>query len=332
MLPARKHNYEAWLVPYAEGTLDAARAALLEARMARDPRLAAEADRVRTVTAQLCQAAALSTSEADPRLALDPASLWPGVQRRLASNPRRLLRPAHWIGGVCAASFALGVLLLHGLLSGMGPRQTPLPARLRTANAGSVSGAGSQASARQRRKKAGRRLHARPVHLASSTARPLTPARTAAHFPVPPPELNTSALPAPVPSPAAPSAHTAVAWGDGSAHFRLASPVHDTLQEGRPRTDTDSSDERTGPASPAPDKPALPDNAAQTPTASAPAPNAAASAPMPPSVPPRNHARKMPRHQVRHRHQTRPPAAPASEFSPPPPAAATPAPHNPRIL
>lgn len=335
MVSIRKHDYQAWLVPHAEGTLDAARVARLEAQMARDPELSEEAQRVRAVTAQLRRAAALSTAEADLRLALDPAPLWPNVQERLAARPRRLPRPMWWAGGACAASLALAALLLHGPLSGIGTRQMPPSAPVRTANAGGASLSTAQNAVRARHKKAGHRLYARPTRLAFSAVKPLPPARPAAHFPVPPPAL-TPALPASAPGDAAPSARTAVALGDGSGHFRLASPVPDALPIPRARPAA-APDERTSPDAPTSDKTAPPlGDSTETQARPAPDTDTAASTPAAPPLPTASHSRKSrSRHPYRRhhfRHQAVPVAAPASESSPAAPAAAPLGPRNPRVL
>lgn len=335
MVSIRKHDYQAWLVPYAEGTLDAARTALLEAQMARDSELSEEAQRVRATAARLRRVAALSTAEADPRLALDPIPLWPRVQARLARTPRRLPRPMWWAGGLCAASLALAALLLHGELHGMGGLQTPPPAPVRTANAGVASLSTAQNAVRARHKKAGHRLYARPTRLAFSAVKPLPPARPAAHFPVPPPAL-TPALPASAPGDAAPSARTAIALGDGSGHFRLASPVPDALPIPRARPAAAAPDERTSPDASTSDKTAPLGDSTETQTRPAPDTDTAASTPAAPPLPTASHSRKSrSRHPYRRhhfRHQAVPVAAPASETSPAAPDAAPLGPRNPRVL
>jgi len=326
MLPSRTHNYGAWLVPYAEGTLDPARAALLEAQLARDPALSAEAAKVHRVTAQLRQAAAPSTSEADPRLALDPASLWPGVQSRLALKPLRRSRPARWAVGVCAASLALAAWLLHGPLSGSGRGQTPFPAPLRLTRGNGAATPVPISAARTRHKKRGRRTLSRPTYLALSPSNLPMPAPPAVRPQSPPPDPVSPALPGP--NPAAPSAHTAVALEDGSAHFRLASPVHDALPESRPRPASDIPAGPTNEDAPPPDRPAPSDTAPRVQTGPAPAQDSSAAAP--------SHARKAHRHRPRRRHTAHhhavPPATPALDVSPAAPAAPAPTPRNPRIL
>lgn len=331
MLPARKHNYQAWLVPYAEGTLDAARAARLEAQLARDPVLSEEARRVRAVAASLRRAAALSTSKADPRLALDPAPLWPGVQERLTARPRRPQRLLPWAGGACAASLALAALLLHGTVSGVGRVQTPPAAPVRTANAGSAPLSGPQTDARLRHKKAGHRLHARPAHLAFIPAKLLMPMRPASRFPVQA-QVPVPALPASAPVDTAPSAHTAVALGDGSAHFRLASPVHDALPITHARPSAALPEERTSENDSAQTAPMPPGAAAQTQAIPASAPDDAASSSAASPMPAPHPARKKHRHRGHRRHHSRPRAAPASDIAPAVPASATPSPRNPRVL
>lgn len=319
MVSIRKHNFQAWLVPHAEGTLDAARTALLEAQMARDPALAAEAARVRGVTAHLHQAASLNTSEADPRLALDPIPLWPRVQARLARTPRRLPRSMGWAGGLCAASLALAALLLHGELHGMGGLQTrpPVPVRLSKENGAAGSVPGNVAHARHKKK--GRRTLSRPTHLALVPSKLPALGPTAEHLSLVSPNLSPPNLPAPSPAADASSAHTAVVLEDGSAHFRLASPVHEIQPQIRPRPASDTPAASTGEDAPAAARPTPPDTAPQTQDDPAPA----QESPTTPLAVTHSHARKTHGHRRFGRHH---PPHPAASSTAPPTADAVPKP------
>ncbi len=327
-------NYEAWLVPYAEGTLDAARAALLEARLARDPALAAQAETVRVVTARLRQAAAQNTAEADPRLSLFPAPLWPGVQARLAPMPRRPVRRLQWAGGACAAGLTLGALLLHGSLSGMGTRQTPPAVPARTASADSGLSPAPGDAARLPRKKKGRRVYARPLRLVLGKPKALPPMRLAARSPLAPPRLPAPSLPTPAPVSAVPSARTAVAVG--AAHFRLASPVHEDKPDTLPRPASDASAGRANEDQPASDTPISPAGTMQAQDSSASTQDAPALAPVTPPLPASRHARTLHRHRARQRHHghrhAAPAAVPASAVSPATPDAPLPNSHNSRAI
>lgn len=332
----RKYRYQAWLVPYAEGTLDDARTAHLEAQLARDPALASEAHRVRAAVAQLRRAAAQSMADTDPRLALDPAPLWPGVQKRLTAKPRRLPRSAPWAGGICAASLALGALLLHGLPHGIGTVQTPPPVPVRVANTNDASAFMPETAARMRRKKAGRRTHSRPARPAPGASEMLPPARLAARSPAPPPEASAPALPALAPAPAAPPAHAAVALEDGSAQFRLASPVPKTSLESRPRPASDMPTARPQADAPRQDTPAPTDSPAQAQNDPTTTRDGSASAPAAASLTLPRYARKTHRHRPRRRHASRRPAAPAAvpapASSPATPTAVPPSPHSSRAI
>lgn len=327
MILGRKHNPKAWLVPYAEGTLDAARAAHLEAQIARDPALALEARRVRATTARLRAVAAQNPAEADPRLALDPASLWPAVRPRLAAAaPRHRPRPALWAGGACAAGLALAALLLHGVPSGVSTAPLP-PAPFVRVAAGDPVPVPPAISARTRRKKAGHRIPARPASallLASKTAPPARVAVLPLAAPLP---LDPPALPdTPMPVPATPHARTAVALGSGSAQFRLASPVPavppgDSVRRAAASTaDQDDTDTSARPASP--------DSTAPARIAAAPVPEIEVSAPAAPPPPARKARQHRHRHHARHRHAAPAAATPAAS------SAVVPLPlsSNPRVL
>lgn len=109
-----KHWYYSWLVPYTEGTLDARRQAQLEARLARDPALAAEAEALRR-TAQRLRASA--QEERDAAESGPPSSeVWPGIEARLRPIRRSAPRPWLWAGGLCAAA-ALGWATFWGPLT-----------------------------------------------------------------------------------------------------------------------------------------------------------------------------------------------------------------------
>lgn len=109
-----KHWYYSWLVPYMEGTLDAHRRAKLEARLARDPALAAEAEAVRR-TAQRLRAAAQSDRSVAESVS-QASDLWPGIEAQLRPMHRSASRPWLWAGGLCAAA-ALGWATLWGPLT-----------------------------------------------------------------------------------------------------------------------------------------------------------------------------------------------------------------------
>jgi len=99
-----KHWYQTWLVPYAEGTLDERRRAKLEARLARDPALAAEAEAMRRTSQRLRAAAQNEKSAPAPDAAPAVSELWPGIEARLRPARRTAPRPWLWAGGLCAAA------------------------------------------------------------------------------------------------------------------------------------------------------------------------------------------------------------------------------------
>lgn len=315
----RPHNCQAWLVPYAEGTLDPLRAALLEARLARDPALAAELAAIRAVTACLRTAGAHSTAEADPRLSLDPAPLWLGVQRRLTSVPRRLPRTAPWAGGVCAAALALGALLMHGSWPAGKTRHMPLAPPARVANARGAAFSPPAYAPHARHKKTGRRIASRPTHPAfgkskTALATRLADRPKAALLPRP-----DAVLPAPTPAPDAPSPRTAVAWNAGQARFRLASPVREDKLGSAAHTAEGTFPSRQETNAP------LPDNAVPSESPAPASGDKAADQELPaaasldaPTPAPRA-AHKTHRRRLRHRHHVRRYAASGAVAMPPVP-------------
>ncbi len=109
-----RRRYRAWIVPYAEGTLDARRAATLEAWLAHDPVLAAEAEAERRIVARLRDAAQ------GVGMAPGDKDLWPGIAARL--EPRRsLVRPLLLVGGLSAAATSLAWATLWGPLGHPAP-------------------------------------------------------------------------------------------------------------------------------------------------------------------------------------------------------------------
>ena len=99
---SRNSKYYQWLPAYLEDGLDEARQAQMQARLAADPVLAAEAERLRRTIQQLQEA---RTREQAPANAAVPTDLWPRLQRRLerASAPRPT-RQIGWMAGVGATA------------------------------------------------------------------------------------------------------------------------------------------------------------------------------------------------------------------------------------
>jgi hypothetical protein len=98
MLNAR---YKVWLLEYFEGTLDDHRRSLLEARLAVDAELAAEAESLRRTIA-LLQATAKDNSPGELT-----RSYWPSIEARLAPAQRPILATPMrlaWGGGLTAAA------------------------------------------------------------------------------------------------------------------------------------------------------------------------------------------------------------------------------------
>ncbi len=105
---ALQDKTEDWLLPYLEGAYsgDAARQAEIEARLAADPALAAEAAQMRR-TLDALRGVAVRTSQ--PATAAVPADSWPRLKARLQPAPRRLAWG--WLGGAGAAvAVAVGVI------------------------------------------------------------------------------------------------------------------------------------------------------------------------------------------------------------------------------
>jgi hypothetical protein len=105
------------LLPYLEGTLDETQRMQVEARMAADPALAAEAERLRrTVSGLRGSASRLGPAENSEV----PATLWPRLRARLEETPLPAPRPrsqSWWLAGVgatAAAGLAVAALWLPG--------------------------------------------------------------------------------------------------------------------------------------------------------------------------------------------------------------------------
>lgn len=106
-------QYQEWLVPYLEGTLDLERRALLEARLATDSVLAQEVEALRSTVGHLREAAARHrAAKAATRPA--QADLWPRLRTRLASPapPLPLISPRVWWGTGLAAACGLALVLV----------------------------------------------------------------------------------------------------------------------------------------------------------------------------------------------------------------------------
>ncbi len=103
-------KYYHWLPAYLEDGLDDAQKAQMQARLAVDPALASEAERLRRTMQQLREARA---REHAPANATVPADLWPRLQRRLDPvPPPRPVRQIVWTAGVGAtAALALAAAL-----------------------------------------------------------------------------------------------------------------------------------------------------------------------------------------------------------------------------
>ena len=111
----RNEKYYPWLVPYLEGDLDDARAGDLRARLADDPALAAEAERLRRTLDAVRETARRSPAAVN---ASPPVDLWPRLRDRLepAPAPRRRA-PVRWVAAGAAASVAFAALWLPGHLA-----------------------------------------------------------------------------------------------------------------------------------------------------------------------------------------------------------------------
>jgi hypothetical protein len=105
------------LLPYLEGTLDETQQIQVETRMAADPALAAEADRLR----QTLRGLRGSVSRLGPAENSEvPATLWPRLRARLEETPLPTPKPrsqSWWLAGVgatAAAGLAVAALWLPG--------------------------------------------------------------------------------------------------------------------------------------------------------------------------------------------------------------------------
>ena len=100
----RNTRYSEWLLPYLEGALDEARRAQLEARLAVDPALAAEARQLARTVGGL---RGVATRAPRPENAQVPADLWPHLRARLVLDPAPRPRPrVWWLAGVGAPAAA----------------------------------------------------------------------------------------------------------------------------------------------------------------------------------------------------------------------------------
>ena len=116
---ALNEKTEDWLLPYLEGAYaaDAARLAEIEARLAADPTLAAEAVQMRQMLDAVHGVAARTPR---PEIAAVPADSWPRLKERLQPAPRRLSWA--WLGGAGAA-----VAVAAGVLAVVLPGHHPIP-------------------------------------------------------------------------------------------------------------------------------------------------------------------------------------------------------------
>jgi len=156
----RDAQYHEWLLPYLEGGLDEARRTQLEARLAADPALAAEAAHMERALDGLRGAAVRTPPSANAQA---PADLWPRLRARLEQEaPASAPRPrAHgwWLAGV-GATAAASLLLVAVWLPGwhapelsepshmplVRPKAAPTPPAVPAGSprpAGSVPGAGA---------------------------------------------------------------------------------------------------------------------------------------------------------------------------------------------
>ena len=120
----RNPRYNEWLLPYLEGGLDEAHQAQLEARLAADPALAAEAERLRRTLGGL-----RGMSTRTPRLenAQVPANLWPHLRARLVLEQAPAPRPrarAWWLAGVGAPAAAALIVAAFWLPNWHTPSQS----------------------------------------------------------------------------------------------------------------------------------------------------------------------------------------------------------------
>ena len=155
-----RQRYRAWIVPYAEETLDARRRAKLEAWLARDPILAAEAEAERRVVTRL--RAVAQSSEAAP----GAQNLWPGIRSRLEAR-RSPLRPLMLVGGLSAAATSLAWAALWGPLH---RPATPAPPAIVAANTGNPTVIVIGPTSRRNLEHAGHRTRRNSDHLARRLA------------------------------------------------------------------------------------------------------------------------------------------------------------------
>ena len=241
-----KHRYQPWLVPYAEGTLDERRRAKLEARLARDPALAAEAEATRRTVGRLRDASGDENSEAAPG---SPApSVWPQIEARLRPARRAAPRPWFWAGGLCAAASLAWATLWGPLTShtAMSVRSAP-PSQAVAEKPPAVgilpSGTGSVKHPRKPTRGSVKALkHPARVKNAAPSSRP-----------TPHDLLAARAAPTGAVSPAVPDA-----TADSPGRFRLTSGVRDLSKRSPEPSDQEGTADKptTDQAPPAADDPA----------------------------------------------------------------------------
>jgi len=123
----RNAQYQEWLLPYLEGGLDGARRAQLEARLAADPALAAEAERLRRTLGGL---RALAARTPPPENAQVPTDLWPHLRARLVLDPAPRPRARlWWVAGAAAPAAAALILAAFWLPGWHTPDMAPLAQR-----------------------------------------------------------------------------------------------------------------------------------------------------------------------------------------------------------
>ena len=120
----RNPRYNEWLLPYLEDGLDEAQQAQLEARLAADPALAAEAERLRRTLGGLRGASARTPRSENAQV---PANLWPHLRARLVLEPALAPRPrarAWWLAGVGAPAAAALIVAAFWLPTWHTPSQS----------------------------------------------------------------------------------------------------------------------------------------------------------------------------------------------------------------
>ena len=123
----RNARYQEWLLPYLEGALDEAQTALLEARLAADPALAAEAERLRRMGGGLRASAARTAPQENAKV---PADLWPHLRARLVLDPAPVRRPRAslwWAAGVGAPAAAALFVAAFWLPGWHAPEERQVP-------------------------------------------------------------------------------------------------------------------------------------------------------------------------------------------------------------